>query len=620
MSRNLIAKAEVLLIILLACVPLLIRFPYRVNIFLSWEGAYRISQGQLPFRDFGTPLGGMYWVIPAFFFKVLGPKLITLIKAQVFINIISGLSFRSILNSLSVNKGIRFASVLLFCMSYSFFNFWPWYNHSVIVYELIGLAFLFKYISGTIGTSEHSGTGVGPDPGSRHKGSHNRYAFAWLIASAVFICFSFLTKQDGGGMAFGIACVILGCHCLFEKKWKPLVLFAMSFAGLLFLIMLAFSKYGFGYWFNHGQAPHAARISLPDIMNELLWGSEWIKFYFFFTGVLVIARFFPGGRQGDTGKQAFRNRSGQAWAVLMSNKKDCFLLILTWVILGEAAIFQVTSYTPPDNNIFYHSFAFACIFSLLVPVLPVNFGRARLLLVLATGVLFWWSSTYWKYIQRITDRAFAHREKVQHPAGSAITGSSSKGNATAGGASSYGYQETSPTGENVVNKHTYMISRDTAREIPMDQWIECGLPAFDKIYMPPPTAAGIHRLLDMKLVKEGKGGLRVLNMSELTPLAAEMPYTLEKNSELPLWFHLGVGMFNHQADLYENRVAVHYYDLVLFEFVPNLNNFYPFRVRDSLRLHYRQIDSFMAPRRGDTQGTIEVYIKPPDSLLSVLPK
>src|ERR1700760_2716001 len=107
MTPKTIARIEVLIIVFLACVPLLIHLPYRVNIFLSWEGAYRMSQGQVPFRDFGTPLGGMYWVIPALFFKIFGSKMITLIKAQAFINIIAGLSFRSILKSLSVNKGIR---------------------------------------------------------------------------------------------------------------------------------------------------------------------------------------------------------------------------------------------------------------------------------------------------------------------------------------------------------------------------------------------------------------------------------------------------------------------------------------------------------------------------------
>src|ERR1700712_1902087 len=220
MMRNLSAKAEILIIVLLACIPLFIHLPYRVNIFLSWEGAYRMSQGQLPFRDFGIPLGGMFWVIPAIFFKIFGAKLITLVKAQVFINIIAGLAFRSILKSLSVNKGIRLASVLLFCVSYSFFNFWPWYNHSVIMYELVALAFLFRYI-------RLDGKG----------------GLVWLFASAVFCCFSFFTKQAGGGMSFMIVFVLLAVHSAYERKWKSLLFFAGSYVLVLLLIILPFLKY-----------------------------------------------------------------------------------------------------------------------------------------------------------------------------------------------------------------------------------------------------------------------------------------------------------------------------------------------------------------------------------------
>lgn len=129
LSDRQIFTIELILIVGLASIPLWISFPYRVNIFLSWEGAYRLSLGQMPYRDFGMPTGFVFWVIPALFFKLFGPYLITLIKAQVFINVISGLSFRSILTTLGVHPGIRLASVLLFCISYSFFNFWPWYNH-----------------------------------------------------------------------------------------------------------------------------------------------------------------------------------------------------------------------------------------------------------------------------------------------------------------------------------------------------------------------------------------------------------------------------------------------------------------------------------------------------------
>jgi hypothetical protein len=533
-----LAWLEVLLIIGLAFVPLFFNFPYRVNIFLSWEGAYRMSEGQLPFRDFGIPLGGMYWVIPALFFKLFGPQLITLIKAQVFLNILAGIAFRSILTSLSLNKGIRFVSVLLFCISYSFFNFWPWYNHSVIVYELVGLSFLLKYIFRAPSKSK----------------------WIWLAVSGLFFCSSFLTKQDGGGMAFLIGLVLLGYHCWLEKKWIPILAFAGSFVFFLVLFFLSFANEGLTYWFNHGQPPHSSRVSLFDLLEEFLGASQWIKFYLFIILLLILPRF-----------QKIRN--------LLEDKKEMLFLMLVLLILGEAAVFQVTSYTPPDNNIFFHSFAMAWILTRVSDLAGLRWESRRMVWVGSLGVLLWWSGVYWKYIQRITENMGSARSET-----------------------------VSASGENIVNRKTYMINRDTSL-VPMSAWASPGLKVFDRIYMPQSTVDGIHRLLRMDLVK-GNPGLRVLNMSELTPLAFEMPYTLEKNSKLPLWFHLGVGMFNQQAALFESRIARSYYDLVLFEYIPNLNNFYPFRVRDSLQVHYRRVDSFMAPRRDDPGSLIEVYVKP----------
>jgi hypothetical protein len=334
----------------------------------------------------------------------------------------------------------------------------------------------------------------------------------------------------------------------------------------LLLIIAPFLKYGFGYWFNHGQAPHTARVSAFDITEEFLGASQWIKFYLFLLVVLILVRY-----------------RGRARASLKDDRKEILLVVLTLGILGEAAIFQVTSYTPPDNNIFFHSFAFAAVLTLLLPLLKVDLGTGRWVVILSAGVLLWWSGTWWKYTARVAAKLLPHREQAK-----------------------------SATGENVVNRSTYMINRDTAGDIPMDQWVECGLPGFERISMPAPTVAGIRRLMDMKLIKEGRGGgLKVLNMSELTPLAAVVPFALERNGSLPLWYHLGVGMFNRQADTFETRIRDRYYDLVLFEYIPTLNNFYPFRVRDTLKQYYRQVDAFMAPRRGgETMGNIEVFVRP----------
>ncbi len=538
-SPRILSKAEVLTITLLALLPLCITFPYRVNIFLTWEGAYRMSEGQIPFRDFGIPSGGVYWVIPALFFKLFGPKMITLIKAQVFINIIAGFSFRSILSSLAVKPVVRFIAVLFFCISYSFFNFWPWYNHTVIVYEFVAIAFLFRFFSS-------------PFP---------KKISVYVILAAFFTVCSFLTKQDGGGMAFGICILLLFYQSIQEKKWFALAVYVVSFSLMIALFAFAFSSFGFAYWFNHGQPPHTARISLMEISDEILTSSQWIKFYFFLIVLLL----------------AFRYRK---WKEMFYDRIGMLFILLVLGILAEAAVLQISSYTPPDNNIFFHSFAFAFILTLLGQILPGPLETSRTLFICITGTLFFWSGSFWKYIQRTTGLFYLPATETH-----------------------------SKTGENVVNRNTYILTADTADAEGKEPWVLSGLKSFDKIYMPKGTSDGMHRVLSMDLIKKGTG-LRVLNMSELTPLAAEMPFSLEKNSDLPLWYHLGVGMFNRQAGIFEDRIKRNYYDLVLFEYVPTLNNFYPFRTRDSLKLYYKMVDSFPAPRRGETKGIIEVYTKP----------
>lgn len=535
-----LSLGEIILIVLLACVPLFVTFPYRVNIFLSWEGAYRMSRGELPFRDFGTPLGGMYWVVPALFFKIFGAKMITLVKAQVFLNIISGLAFRSILKSSGVPPAIKFVSVLLYCLSFSFFNFWPWYNHTVIVYEFIGIAFLFKSMTG----------------------NNNSVSVVWLLLAAFFMACSFLTKQDAGAMGFLLSFSLLFISCLRDKKWLPLFIYTGFFIIILFLFIFPFLDDGFRYWFNMGQPPHSARVSFFEIIDEFFSASQWIKFYLFLIIIILVIRF-------------------RHWKQLRENKNEMFFLLLTLGILGEAAVFQVTSYTPPDNNIFFHSFAFTFIILSISRIMPVNISNAKMVIVCSLGVLLWWSSIYWKYIQRIASRAFPSDEKV-----------------------------ISSAGENVINKKTFMIPDPVdSTDEPVSAWIYSGLKSFDKIYMPSSTVKGMKRLLSMPMIKNKKD-IRVLNMSELTPLAAEIPYQLERGSYYPLWYHLGVGMFNKQAAMFEKKIAGKEYDLVLFEYIPSLNNFYPFRVRDSLNIHYRKIDSFPAPRQGDIRGLIEIYVKP----------
>lgn len=547
---------ELLIIVGLALVPLFVTFPYRVNIFLSWEGAYRISQGQLPYKDFGLPLGYGFWLMPALFFKLFGAQLISLVKAQVFMNILAGLSFRSILKSLNVKPAIRVLSVLLFVLSYSFFNFWPWYNQTVIVYELVGLAFLFRFLTGPAGKV--------------------RYVFLFLSAAFTFL--SFFTKQDGGGLALLLSLALLCYHALEGKRWLDVPVFLAFYGLVAAAVIVPLLPYGFGYWFNHGQAPHNSRLSLYDILSEVMGASQWIKFYF----VMVVICLIP----------AFRN-----WKAFWKKREAMLFTLLTLGILVEAAIFQVTSYTPPDNNIFFHAFAFAFIASRLQDQLELKIERWPSFGLAAALVLLWWSGSFWKYLDRIVARVVPHEQVI-----------AGKGNVAVADSSNYAIYnpQVSKTGENVVSRNNFMLNTDTT-DVPVEKWIFSDLWAFHKIYMPPSTVEGMKRLMAMPVVKEKKETLKLLNMTELTPLAQAMPYKLETGSDYPLWYHLGVGMFNKQLEMFSNKVKNHYFDVVLYEYAPGNNNFFPFALRYELQQHYRKVDEFLAPRR-PTNAIIEVFV------------
>ena len=69
--KRILSVAEILIIVVVALIPLFPNLPYRLNSYLSWEGAYRMVNGQVPFRDFGMPVGYMYWVIPAAFTSLM---------------------------------------------------------------------------------------------------------------------------------------------------------------------------------------------------------------------------------------------------------------------------------------------------------------------------------------------------------------------------------------------------------------------------------------------------------------------------------------------------------------------------------------------------------------------
>ncbi len=512
---------ELLPILGCALLPLFFDLSYQINLYMIWEGAYRIYMGEVPYRDFGIPMGFFSWIIPALFFKMFGPTLFTLAKAQAFLNIISGLSFRWILLSLGASFQTRFLSILVFSLTFILGLYWPQYNHTVIVFQFVAFGFLFHYL----------------------RDDQQKYGWLFLIASCLFFTISFFTKQDAGGLGIVIGSMLFLFHAYSQKEYKSILMAALSLIILFALAIVPFLKFDFSYWFNYGQAPHYTRISIRDIIQIVMEESRWEKLYL----VIVLAIFFIRIQKDKI------------------KKGEILFTILVLGILIEAMIFQVTSYVPRDNNIFFHAFACSYIFYQLEHIQA--FALRSTFLILSILVCIWWAEKYWKYIDRVIAKVIPHQPD-----------------------------------KNVISINTYILEPEACRYYSdVSTWTESRVPSFNHVRMPVSTVEGIDRFLNR--TNQLKTKPLVLNMSELTPLALETPFNLEKG---PLWFHLGVGMFERELDFFNSRIESNYYDVVLYENIPLLNNFYPFPIREKLMQHYKLIDSFEAPRIV-YPGTIEVY-------------
>jgi hypothetical protein len=528
-SEKHLKLAEVILIVVTSAIPLFFQFPYRINLFLAWEGAYRMSLGEIPYKDFGTPVGYGFWLLPALFFRIIGPYVYTLIVVQVFINIISGLALRFLLRIFQIPSPIIFLTLLVYSLSYSMFNFWPWYNHAVFVYELIGLSFLCGAI-------------LRPEVERK----------VWKIAAAAFfIALSFLTKQDTGALGFMIAVSLLIVDYIFERRTKTAFIFIAGYLLSMALLIGPFLPYEFTYWFNLGQFPHYARADKFDIIYEFMGASDAIKFYLMIIVVMLIIRY-----------------QNVSW------RHDKSFVVFTWLvlcILGQASIIQVTSYIPLDGNIYFHSFAFA--FIMLQLARTVDLSRVINLSAVAFMVCLWWSGVFWtRFLAQYAEKLLVNPNTDK---------------------------------SKVISKRTYIISNDTTN-YNRSKWIVPELASFKRVKIPEGTAEGVKKMMSLPVAS--KVNLKVLNMSELTSLAYDMGYQLEQGSQHPLWYHKGVAFFDREVNNFCDKIERKEYDLILFEDIPNLNQFYPYEVRACMQKHYKLQFKFLAPRIPEV-SYIEVYTK-----------
>ncbi|WP_375579316.1 hypothetical protein ABWH96_20300 [Marivirga tractuosa] len=520
---------EWVIIVATPFIPLLFSFPYRINLFLAWEGAFRISMGEIPYRDFGTPVGYVFWILPAIFFKIFGPYVITLLKVQVFINIISNFLFTRIFKQLKLDVGARIVALIVFVLSYTLFNFWPWYNHFVFVLEMASLLFALKVVAET----------------------ERKKLILYSFLSAAFAGLTFMTKQDTGGFALLFSGAIILFASLKKKQFLSILTFAGSYLFVMALLIVPFLGYDFQYWFNYGQPPHFSRLTIFDLIDEFLGASKWIKFYL----VLIIGILFY--------------RINNNWKAVFDTQ--IFIpFFIGLFILFQASIIQVTSYTPLDGNIYFHSIIAGIV--LLQIDKKILFRRNWSLFIIICLVGLWWSNVFW--VRNIRSKVKPFFDKTE---------------------------------ENVVSKNTYVLENDTSK-MKRSNWLIPDIKSFKGIKIPEETETGIHKILAMPVIKHSNDNLKVLNMSELTQLAYEIPYKTEKGTQHPLWYHHGVAFFDREVEYFCKKIGNEEYDLILFQDIPDLNNFYPYDVRDCIIRNYEYKFKFLAPRIPE-ESYIEVYVK-----------
>lgn len=246
-------------------------------------------------------------------------------------------------------------------------------------------------------------------------------------------------------------------------------------------------------------------------------------------------------------------RSGKAF---WKDKREVLFAMLCIAIIVQAWIIPITSPVPDKNEVFFYGFGIAYLFANLR--LKINLARWYYLAITLFLVVFWWTGIYWRNIQRVLYKKPNVVERTEQEEG-----------------------------------HHYRLAKEYK--------------TMERLFLAESTLEGIDKIMNLDIVKSKKN-LKVLNMSELTSLAYEIPFTPPINE--PMWYHQTVAIFDKQVQEYCDRIRNEKYDLVIFETVSpkEVINFYPMDVKACLDEYYEHQFTFLAPRHPE-ESFIDVYVR-----------
>lgn len=525
--KNFVDYAVVALCLLGVFITFEIRdFAYFRDYSITFEGSYRLFLGQIPFRDFGAPVGPASFVIPALFFKLFEPNWTVFLLSQQFQNACLLILVYALLGKIRTRALVKRTALLAFSVFYLLLLTHPWYNST-------GALLLFAGALCALGSSRVS-----------------------VMAAGLLVGLAVLAKQDLGLLTlliagFFVAVVSLGSDrekilpsldTLWDKARhralaSNLLLFAISAIAVVTIFILATEAEQFSYWFNYGQKPHELRsISLRDLFGNSFGTLGWV------TALIALAR-------------------------------NNFRLLVASIFITAATVSRTTS-----GLSFTHYY-----FVAFLPVIIDECLRLRIRFkALALLVVLYTSSRV--MIRPVNDVYHVFESVALHQP-----------------------------------EHFFFDYRKLSR--PM-----AGFPAELQAFSPHTQAPlqTIDAILELKRIAAEKRTaaagteLKVLNLTELTPIYAELGATPPKG--LPLWFHTKVSLFPRQIEQLNETLAGQTFDIILLQgthegLTPPYRNFLSILNANRAYMLLRKIQDSPAnatwPCEPDCQGEIFIYVKLP---------
>ena len=221
---------------------------------ILWEAAYRVSFGQIPYTDFGIPVGPVS-ILPAIVADVLLPNNLDNVRiASTIIGVCGTTLFAAILVILACPRGAIFLGTAAFALLYADDLVFPWYNNIAFVCTLGAIFFVLLSAS-----------------------MENAFRrFSLLVLAGAFCAGAILSKQDYGGLTV----LLLGPLYLVSRRpgfadaASGSVAAIIGLAVPLLVCLWIFNQADFLYWFNYGQSPHSARV---DQFYLLDYRSPWLR-------------------------------------------------------------------------------------------------------------------------------------------------------------------------------------------------------------------------------------------------------------------------------------------------------------------------------------------------------